>query len=203
MFLQTDDGWKFICKLCAWDHAPWLVSLINLGHYSAWENWDGVPPSPQVLVEKGMTMRDMLGEDPEDPAYLAEADTLEADADRALDASFDEMLFAEEVHGHHKATIVENRRRTKRYPASFPALISTTSLDNEELVISAMTRDFGDNGIYLDTNHPLPIGTDVKLQMAFPGGETLKLSGTVARCEEHGMAVHFKRSGWLRRFWKG
>jgi hypothetical protein len=196
MFLQTDKGWKFLCKLCAWDHAPWLVSLINLGHYSAWEAWDGTPPSPESLIEKSLTLRDMLGDDAEVDAEeeLPHPSQLVNDIEEVF--AFENMLVNDGVGGHQKAALVENRRTTVRYPAKIPASISAITRDRKLHIIAATTRDFGNDGIFLDTDEPLPIGTDVKLQMAFPGGDTMKLKGSVARCETYGMAVHFSHGGW-------
>jgi hypothetical protein len=198
MFLQTPSGWKFLCKLCAWDHAPWLVSLVNLGHYNDWEAWGGVPPSPESLIEKSLTLKDMLGEDAEvevdKDGEVAHPSQLVTDIEEIF--AFENMLVDDEVGGHQKAALVENRRTTTRYPAKFPASISALTSDKKLRIIDATTRDVGDDGIFLDTSEPLPIGTSVKLHMAFPGGDTMKVNGTVARCETHGMAVHFKHSGW-------
>ena len=63
MFVREGESYRFICKLCAWDHAPWLVSLINMGHYSDWEAWGGEPPTPEKLADMGLTVTDMLGEE--------------------------------------------------------------------------------------------------------------------------------------------
>ncbi len=184
VFVETEWGWRFICKLCAWDHVPWLVSIVNLGHYNDWDSWGGKPPMPDDLVSAGMTMADLLGEQVahgnlENPAdsKCPEDDGAGADKQRL-------------------ACVVEDRRVRKRYEAHLPVVVKVEAADSKLKVFNAFTRDMGPDSIFLETDRILPEGSRVSLHMEYPGSSKVVLKGTVARTEQDGMAVTFNNAGW-------
>ncbi len=90
-----------------------------------------------------------------------------------------------------------DRRHEERYDLEFPAQITVSGGDEAH---AFTTENLSTSGVLFNTSRPLPIGTDLKLQLVLPldtlrsiKGKTLNINitGKVVRINAGGMAVKF------------
>ena len=86
------------------------------------------------------------------------------------------------------------RRRSDR-----AGLIVRVDYSTVDELFSEFTRDVNEGGIFIETEKPRPIGTEVSLHFNLPGGEeSVKTTGTVVRVckdtddEVPGMGIEFE-----------
>jgi hypothetical protein len=99
-----------------------------------------------------------------------------------------------------QAELDEDKRRAERFNLQVASIVAVEEPDETGITIDLVTRDISASGAFFNTVEPLPLGTDVKIKMVFPLEEFRKLegdtvvistSGTVARTDDHGMAIAF------------
>ena len=89
----------------------------------------------------------------------------------------------------------ENRRSPR---VAFVAAAEVTEIETE-VRLRARTSDLSQHGCYLDMIHPLPVGTDVKVEIA-QGDQTFDaLAGVVYSQTPLGMGVEFREVAADRR----
>lgn len=101
-----------------------------------------------------------------------------------------------------------NERRMERFTLELTAAISVSGDEGDEGNIQLQTSDISAGGAFFNTEAPLPIGTEVKIDMILPLDELKKLkgkrakievSGAVVRIEGRGMAVTFNQNYRIKR----
>ena len=96
-------------------------------------------------------------------------------------------------------TVIE-KRKVERFDLQLEAFISQPGEVSQEDSGSLVTRDISMNGVFLITDKPLPVGSNVSVDMILTLGGTkkqdsqkawIKASGKVLRADSQGMAVCF------------
>ncbi len=92
-------------------------------------------------------------------------------------------------------------RRAERFSLELPSRIRPVGEEEAEKALELVTSDVCSGGAYFQTDSPLPVGTQVKIEMLLPleklkqieGKQTyIKVSGAVIRTTEKGMAICFE-----------
>ncbi len=93
---------------------------------------------------------------------------------------------------------IEDNRKSKRFDIRFPATIRVGS--KVSIILKLCTRDISSNGVFICSKHPLKNGIKVNMEIVLENDtlkrltgsqSSLKVHGTVVRCEPEGMAVKF------------
>lgn len=94
------------------------------------------------------------------------------------------------------------RRNMERFSLELPALLSMNDKSGKQQVAEFMISNICSAGAFFKTDAPLPVGTDVKMDLILPlekfnntGGQKsrIDISGCVIRTDSHGMAVCFDK----------
>lgn len=170
LYRETEKGWAYVCRMCGWDHAPWLVSLLNLGDHADWSAWGGEPPTPERLRDLKLTTRDLLGTQEDEYAPVSQ--------------------------GRGLASPSVNKRATSRVPLRLAASLATGLLTRGY----GWTRDLGPDGIFVETELPLVEGAHVRLDLELPRSYPLRLRSVVVRSEAAGAALLLDRVDTHRLF---
>ena len=97
---------------------------------------------------------------------------------------------------------LEEKRKMDRFSLELPTLISMIDECGKQRVVEVMTRNICAGGAFLQTDKPLSVGTDLKINLILPldnlkkmGGRRSRIdvSGSVVRTESKGMAVCFDK----------
>jgi len=93
------------------------------------------------------------------------------------------------------------KRRMERFTIELPAKVSVLDKKRDNKTIDFLTSNICAGGVFFQTDQPLPVGTEAKINLILPL-DTLKklkgrkacirLSGTVIRSERGGMAIRFE-----------
>jgi hypothetical protein len=92
------------------------------------------------------------------------------------------------------------KRMMKRFTLELPASISVRAEDGEKPPIDLLTNDVSGSGAFFVTGYPLPVGTEVNIDLVLPlgnqgalerKGSLIKVSGRVVRNHKGGMAICF------------
>lgn len=62
----------------------------------------------------------------------------------------------------------------------------------DEQINMRLSRDISMSGVFVELDQTLPLGESVELFIALPGGETLRLEGSVARSAPDGVGIYFQ-----------
>ena len=93
-----------------------------------------------------------------------------------------------------------NRRKLERFDLQLQALVSTDKGECDPETMRLFTTNISSSGAFLRSDHPIPVGTKVKLEFVLTldelkkvkGKRTLiEVSGEVIRNGSQGMAVCF------------
>ena len=104
-----------------------------------------------------------------------------------------------------------DERKLERFTLELVANISVSGEQDEQQSLKFNTSDISAGGAFFNTEQPLPIGTEIKLDMILPLDKLKKLkgkqakievSGAVVRTNQEGMAVSFKKDYQIKRFSK-
>lgn len=94
------------------------------------------------------------------------------------------------------------KRKLERFPLKLPARIVVDCDGEEETCLDAITSDISAGGAFFHTDTPLPVGTQMQVDLILPLDELKKIEGKKARIEvkgsvirtvEGGMAISFDR----------
>ena len=94
----------------------------------------------------------------------------------------------------------KEKRKVERFLLELPGQISVVE-DKDQRILDLLTRDVCAGGAFFYTDQPLPVGTEVKVDLVLlierlkklSGSKALlKISGKVIRHEGNGMAVCFE-----------
>jgi c-di-GMP-binding flagellar brake protein YcgR len=105
------------------------------------------------------------------------------------------------------------RRRLERFTIELPAKIEVADAEQRERLLNLFTKDISSGGAYFRTQKPLPVGTEVRVDLVLPLDKlrkflsdrdkvTVNVTGTVLRAEPRGMAIGFSedyRFGSVKR----
>jgi uncharacterized protein (TIGR02266 family) len=140
------------------------------------------------------------------PALLVTSNKDTAFRNKAIKSGFFELVYRplsiRNFFEKLELCLSNNRRSNIRAPMSFPVDISHK---NEDLTLR--THNFGEGGMYIQTEEPMPGKTKVELQFKLPGFDTLiNLSGRVVHTSNRnteeipaGMGIQFTNlAGSLR-----
>ena len=103
-----------------------------------------------------------------------------------------------------------DRRQMERFDLKLPTTLFFTGKDKETESIELMTHNVCAGGTYLETNHPLPKGTEVKMNLTLKPERSaeprnrlsmIDVSGHVIRTDHHGMAICFDRNYKILPHW--
>ena len=92
------------------------------------------------------------------------------------------------------------RRNMERFDLELSALLSINDESGNQRAVEVTTRNICSGGAFFKTDNPLPVGTDVKMDLILPmekldtgkvNRSHIDVSGFVIRSEKHGMAVCF------------
>lgn len=93
------------------------------------------------------------------------------------------------------------KRRKERVPLVLQASLSVDSESDTISPLNCLTNNICASGAFFHTNMPMPVGTEMDIDLVLPLDELKKLegkstkvkvSGMVVRTEEKGMAINFK-----------
>jgi PilZ domain len=96
----------------------------------------------------------------------------------------------------------EEKRKIERFTLELPALISMNDETGKQKAFEVMTRNICAGGAFLLTDKPLPVGTNVKMDLILPldnlqemgaRRSRIDVSGAVVRTDLQGMAVCFDK----------
>lgn len=99
------------------------------------------------------------------------------------------------------------QRKMERFNLQLPATLTLARDKSECDVMELLTSDVCAGGAFFETNQPLPLGTEVSIDLVLPldelkklqaGKAHIKLSGAVIRIEERGMAICFEEGFKIR-----
>ena len=94
------------------------------------------------------------------------------------------------------------KRKMERFSLKLPAKLTWTGKDNKLESLEQITRNICAGGAFFETQKPLLVGTDVKLNIIFPlerfknlklKRSHIRISGSVIRTDQLGMAVCFDK----------
>ena len=92
------------------------------------------------------------------------------------------------------------KRKGKRYSLSFPMKLSVTGGSKKVKEHKVLTENVSSGGAFVNTKKPLPIGSEVDIEMIIPlerlrkieGKKvSVRVSGVVVRSGKSGMAINF------------
>ena len=92
------------------------------------------------------------------------------------------------------------KRKMERFSLKLPALLSLTDENEKQRAFKFMISNICAGGAFFKTDHPLSVGTDVKMDLILPLVKFKKfgrkrsrvdVSGSVIRTNHQGMAVCF------------
>ena len=93
------------------------------------------------------------------------------------------------------------RRNNDRLLLEVPVMVSTIDEKGKEKTIELMTSNISSGGAFMKSDHPLEVGTAVKMDIILSFGEDrfrknkktshIDIGGSVIRTERNGMAVCF------------
>jgi hypothetical protein len=95
--------------------------------------------------------------------------------------------------------MIENRKM-ERYRLSLKAKVMSAEVEDGSQSLEVLTRDVSSCGAFFLTPTPLPVGTTVRVDLLLRIRQRvaqcltrplLKMTGSVIRCENGGMAVSF------------
>lgn len=93
------------------------------------------------------------------------------------------------------------QRKMERFPGQYDASLFVTDGTPDLAGHQLQTENICAGGAYLKSGKPLPIGTDVNIELLMPLGELMnmpgkearvKAAGTIVRSSEDGMAIVFE-----------
>ncbi|MGD8770740.1 MAG: PilZ domain-containing protein [Desulfobacterales bacterium] len=95
------------------------------------------------------------------------------------------------------------KREMERFSLKLPALLSLTDENEKQRAFKFMISNICAGGAFFKTDHPLSVGTDVKMDLILPLDKFKKfgrkrsrvdVSGSVIRTNDKGMAVCFDKN---------
>jgi hypothetical protein len=95
------------------------------------------------------------------------------------------------------------KREMERFSLKLPALLSLTDENEKQRAFEFMISNICAGGAFFKTDHPLSVGTDVKMDLILPLDRLKKfgrkrsridVSGSVIRTNDKGMAVCFDKN---------
>ncbi|MDP2647341.1 MAG: PilZ domain-containing protein [Desulfobacterales bacterium] len=96
----------------------------------------------------------------------------------------------------------EKKRKVDRFELQVPAKLSVTKKSGDKEYHELITKDICSGGAYFNTDQPIPVGTEVSIDLVLPLEELKKLkgktaiikaSGAVIRIDQNGMAISFSK----------
>jgi hypothetical protein len=94
---------------------------------------------------------------------------------------------------------IEQKRKMERFPVQLPTSIFLAGEEHQE-AMNFLTSDACAGGVFIQTDKPLPLGAEVKIELVLPRielknfegkGAMMKVSGEVIRVTGEGMAISF------------
>jgi len=94
------------------------------------------------------------------------------------------------------------RRKLERFTIELPAKVEAVRTDQRDRLLNLFTKNISSGGAYFRTQEPLPVGTEVRVDLLLPLDKlrkflsdrekvTVNVTGTVLRAETRGMAIGF------------
>jgi len=94
------------------------------------------------------------------------------------------------------------RRKLERFTIELPAKVEAVRTDQRDRLLNLFTKDISSGGAYFRTQEPLPVGTEVRVDLVLPLDKlkkflsdrekvTVNVTGTVLRVGPRGMAIGF------------
>ena len=105
--------------------------------------------------------------------------------------------------GSELAPLGKDPRRSTRYPLALSVRFHTDRPD--EMGRSGVTRNFSSRGMFIETDAPAEVGSQIKIVVEWPVllGAEVPLQfialGQVVRCDESGFAMYFLRYEYRTR----
>ena len=94
------------------------------------------------------------------------------------------------------------KRKLERFPLKLPARIFVDGGEGEAALLDAVTSDISAGGAFFYTDTPLPVGTEMNVDLILPLDElkkiegkraNIKVKGAVIRTGKKGMAIIFDK----------
>jgi hypothetical protein len=94
------------------------------------------------------------------------------------------------------------KRKMERFSLKLPAKLAWTGKDNKPEHLEQVTSNICAGGAFFETQKPLSVGTDVKINIILPlekfknlklKRSHIRVSGSVIRTDQQGMAVCFDK----------
>ena len=95
------------------------------------------------------------------------------------------------------------KRKMARFDLKIPVYLSVTDKSNKHESLKFITTNICSGGAFFKTEKPMSVGTDVKLDIILPLDKlhelgdkksSIKVSGSVIRTDQQGMAICFDKN---------
>jgi len=102
------------------------------------------------------------------------------------------------------------KRKLERFDLKIPSKIESLSQSPKEDIVELLTSNICSGGAYFETNQPLTVGTEIKVDLFLPLNKFkqlesicdkvhINLSGIVLHSDPHGMGVCFDGNFKMRQ----
>lgn len=89
----------------------------------------------------------------------------------------------------------QDHRRLERFAVQLPATISTSGSALDQNVLALQTVDISSSGAFFQTASPMPVGSEVKIELVVDLEKLRQMSGQHARIQVSGYVVRVKENG--------
>jgi len=110
-------------------------------------------------------------------------------------------------------TVINEKRKVERFDLHVETILQVKDAESKDRNQQLISRDISSDGVFLETNDPLPIGTKVDLSFFISLNKlnsylknkvvNISTSGMVIRADEQGVAVKFDKQHKVSVFIRG
>ncbi|CAN2039152.1 PilZ domain-containing protein [Candidatus Magnetomoraceae bacterium gMMP-15] len=96
----------------------------------------------------------------------------------------------------------KNKRKLERFTLKLPIQLVVNNNENDKQLLEVVTKDICAGGAFFNMNTPLPVGTEISVNLELPLDDLKKIegqkvriniAGSVIRIENNGIAVNFDK----------
>ena len=88
-----------------------------------------------------------------------------------------------------------DRRKTERFSLELPTYLSIADKYIKRESLEIITSNISSGGAFFKTEKPLPVGTDVKIDLIIPLDKLNKLKGKKSRIDVSGSVIRTNKNG--------
>ncbi|MDY6850631.1 MAG: PilZ domain-containing protein [Thermodesulfobacteriota bacterium] len=100
-------------------------------------------------------------------------------------------------------TVGANKRKMERFDLELPARVIKAEENQDSESIDLLTSDICAGGAFFQTDQPMPVGTEVKIDLVLPLDELKKIEGKKALIKVNGAVIRVTKDGMAICFEEG